>query len=153
MTDLLRQEIAATAEIIVIKVGTRVLTQSDGTLHTERMEQLAEQISALAAEGKKVVLVSSGAVGAGMSQLGINQRPNNLSTLQAVAAVGQTHLIHTYDQTFGRHGQKAAQVLLTAQELNDRTSYLNVRNTLLSLLNLNVIPISMKMILSPSMNY
>ncbi len=141
MTDLLRQEIAATAEIIVIKVGTRVLTQSDGTLHTERMEQLAEQISALAAEGKKVVLVSSGAVGAGMSQLGLDQRPDNLSTLQAVAAVGQTHLIHTYDQTFGRHGQKAAQVLLTAQELNDRTSYLNVRNTLLSLLDLNVIPI------------
>ena len=76
MTDLLRQEISATAEIIVIKVGTRVLTQSDGTLHTERMEQLAEQISALAAEGKKVVLVSSGAVGAGMSQLGLDQRPD-----------------------------------------------------------------------------
>jgi glutamate 5-kinase len=141
MTDLLRQEIAATAEIVVIKVGTRVLTQADGTLHTSRMEQLAEQLSALAAENKKVVLVSSGAVGAGMSQLGLTQRPENLSTLQAVAAVGQTHLIQTYDQTFSRHGQKAAQVLLTAQELNDRTSYLNVRNTLLSLLSLNVIPI------------
>lgn len=141
MTDLLRREIVTTAEIVVIKVGTRVLTQSDGTLHTSRMEQLAEQLSALASGGKQVVLVSSGAVGAGMSQLGLSERPEDLSSLQAVAAVGQTHLIQRYDQTFTKYGRNAAQVLLTAQELNDRSSYLNVRNTLLSLLKLNAIPI------------
>ena len=141
MTDLLRQEIAATAEIVVIKVGTRVLTQADGTLHTSRIEQLAEQLSALAAEEKQVVLVSSGAVGAGMNQLGLEKRPEDLSTLQAVAAVGQTCLIQRYDQTFTKYGRKAAQVLLTAQDLDDRSSYLNVRNTLLSLLELKAIPV------------
>ena len=141
MTDLLRQEITATAEIVVIKVGTRVLTQPDGQLDTTRMEHFAEQLSALADGGKQVVLVSSGAVGAGMSQLNLDQRPEDLSALQAVAAVGQTHLIQRYDRTFAQHGRKAAQVLLTAQELNDHTSYLNVRNTLLSLLELGAIPI------------
>jgi glutamate 5-kinase len=141
MTDLLRQEITATAEIVVIKVGTRVLTQPDGQLDTTRMEHFAEQLSALADGGKQVVLVSSGAVGAGMSQLNLDQRPEDLSALQAVAAVGQTHLIQRYDRTFAKHGRKAAQVLLTAQELNDHTSYLNVRNTLLSLLELGAIPI------------
>ena len=80
MTDLLRQEITATAEIVVIKVGTRVLTQPDGKLDTTRMEHFAEQLSALADAGKQVVLVSSGAVGAGMSQLKLDQRPEDLKT-------------------------------------------------------------------------
>lgn len=140
MQDLVRQELA-TAKLIVVKVGTRVLTRDDGTLNTEQIRSLAEQIQALRESGRQVVLISSGAVGAGMSQLGLRERPTELSKLQAVAAVGQTNLIEAYDITFQELGTHAAQVLLTAEDLSDRGRYLNVRNTLLALLEMNVVPI------------
>ena len=141
MADLLRQEIATAADTIVVKVGTRVLTHADGTLQQGQIERLAEQINGLIERGRRVVLVSSGAVGAGMSQLGLARRPDDLAKLQAVAAVGQTRLIEAYDRTLRRHGRHAAQVLLTADDLDDRTRYLNVRNTILSLLKFGVVPI------------
>jgi glutamate 5-kinase len=141
MTDLLRREIAATTQLVVVKVGTRVLTNPDGTLNDVRIMQLAEELSALAAAGRHPVLVSSRAVGAGISQLGPPQRPTDLAQLQAVAAVGQTKLIEAYDRTFRQHGRHAAQVLLTADDLNDRKRYLNVRNTLLKLLEFGAIPV------------
>jgi len=141
MTDLLRQEIAATADTIVVKVGTRVLSRPDGTLNEERITQLAEELSDVNASGRQVVLVSSGAVGAGMSQLGLKTRPTGLAGLQAVAAIGQTNLIEMYDRTFRLHGRRAAQVLLTAEDLMDRPRYLNIRNTLFSLLEFNAIPV------------
>ncbi|MDP6720981.1 MAG: glutamate 5-kinase [Pirellulaceae bacterium] len=141
MTDLLRQEIAATATTIVVKVGTRVLTHEEGTLNEQRITQLAEELSSINETGRRVVLVSSGAVGAGMSQLGLKTRPTGLARLQAVAAIGQTNLIEMYDRTFRLHGRRAAQVLLTAEDLEDRSRYLNVRNTLLTLLEFNAIPI------------
>jgi glutamate 5-kinase len=141
MSDLLRQEIAATAQTMVVKVGTRVLTHPDGRLNDDRIASLAEDVIGVRDTGRRVVLVSSGAVGAGMSLLGMKQRPVDLAKLQAVAAVGQTNLIQTYERTFRKHGHHAAQVLLTAEDLNHRTRYLNVRNTLLSLLEYRVIPI------------
>ncbi len=141
MSNLLRQEIAATAHTLVVKVGTRVLTHADGRLDEERIAGLAEDISGAYESGHRVVLVSSGAVGAGMSQLGLKQRPTDLAKLQAVAAVGQTRLIETYDRTFRKHGRHAAQVLLTADDISHRTRYLNVRNTLLSLLEFHAVPI------------
>ncbi len=141
MPDLLRQEIAATATTIVVKVGTRVLTHADGRLDEQRIAGLAEEVSAACEAGRRVVLVSSGAVGAGISQLGLTARPNDLAKLQAVAAVGQTNLIETYDRTFRKHRLHAAQVLLTAEDTQDRTRYLNVRNTLVSLLEYGAIPI------------
>ena len=141
MQDLVRQELAKAAHLVVVKVGTRVLTRSDGTLNTDRICSLAEEIHGLRQAGRKVVLISSGAVGAGMSQLGLTVRPTELSKLQAVAAIGQTNLIEAYDSTFQRHGAHAAQVLLTAEDLNDRSRYLNVRNTLLALLEMNAVPI------------
>jgi glutamate 5-kinase len=141
MTDLLRQEIAATATTIVVKVGTRVLSHENGTLNEQRITQLAEELNAINEMGRRVVLVSSGAVGAGMSQLGLKTRPTDLARLQAVAAIGQTNLIEIYDRTFRRHDRRAAQVLLTAEDLDDRSRYLNVRNTLLSLLEYNAVPI------------
>lgn len=141
MTVLLRQEIATTAQLIVVKVGTRVLSRDDGTLNRERIAELAEELNAMMAAGKRVVLVSSGAVGAGVSQLGLPRRPTDLAHLQAVAAIGQASLIETYNQTFRAHGRIAAQVLLTADDLDDRARYLNVRNTLLTLLELGAIPI------------
>jgi glutamate 5-kinase len=140
MQDLVRQELA-TATLVVVKVGTRVLTRQDGTLDLERIGTLAEQIHKLRRAGRQVVLVSSGAVGAGMSHLGLQTRPTGLAQLQAVAAVGQTKLIEAYDAFFRQHGEHAAQVLLTAEDLGDRDRYLNVRNTVLSLLELNAIPI------------
>jgi len=141
MTDLVRQEIATAAELIVVKVGTRVLTHENGVLNEIRISQLAEQISNVEGTGRRVVLVSSGAVGAGMNGLGLARRPTDLAQLQAVAAVGQTKLIEAYDRTFRRHGRHAAQLLLTADDLDDRTRYLNVRNTLLSVLRFGAIPV------------
>ncbi len=141
MNDIVRQEITATADKIVVKVGTRVLTDEQGRLDSQRIASLASQLSQLAAQSKKVVLVSSGAVAAGMNRLQLDMRPADLAVLQAVAAVGQIDLMQAYQQQFQTHQQIAAQVLLTATELDDRASYLNVRNTLLELLNLKIIPI------------
>jgi glutamate 5-kinase len=141
MTDLLRQEIAASAKTIVVKVGTRVLTDSDGALDHDRIARLAEELNAIKQSGRKVVLVSSGAVGAGVRQLGLKERPTDLAKLQAVAAIGQTKLIEAYDRTFRKHGRHAAQVLLTAGDFGNRTRYLNVRNTLLTLLEFDAIPV------------
>jgi glutamate 5-kinase len=141
MTDLVRQDIAAAAGTLVVKVGTRVLTRDDGTLDADHIAGLAEEVHALMEGGRKVVLVSSGAVGAGIGQLGLARRPTEIAQLQAVAAVGQAKLIETYDRTFRKHGRHAAQVLLTADDLNDRTRYLNVRNTLLTLLEFGAVPI------------
>src|SRR5262245_8436869 len=139
--ESLRQQVIAAAHTVIVKVGTRVLTQADGTLNYGRIEQLAEEIHSISANGRRVVLVSSGAVGAGVSLLGLKGRPVDLAKLQAVAAVGQTHLIQTYDRTFSRHGRRAAQVLLTLDDVDDRIRYLNVRNTLLSILEFGAIPI------------
>ena len=141
MTDILRKEVASGARTIVVKVGTRVVTGDSGYLDDGRIARLAEQLSELVSQGRRVVLVSSGAVGAGMSELGLDARPTDLARLQAVAAVGQAKLIEAYDRTFRQHGRHAAQVLLTAQDLDDRAGYLNVRNTLFSLMEFKAIPI------------
>lgn len=133
--DLIRQEIATEAQTIVVKVGTRVVTHADGRLNEQRIEQLAEEIHWVRETGRKVVLVSSGAVGAGIGRLGLSARPTDLSELQAVAAIGQSLLVEAYDQTFRRYNDVAAQILLTADVIENRTSYLNARNTLLALLN------------------
>ena len=134
MPDLLRQEIATAADTIVVKVGTRVLTGSSGTLDETRVAALAEELHNVVQTGRKVALVSSGAVAAGMGRLGLTERPRDLAHLQAVAAVGQSYLVQTYDHALRAHGRHAAQVLLTADDLDDRPRYLNVRNTLLTLL-------------------
>ncbi|MCH8923083.1 MAG: glutamate 5-kinase, partial [Planctomycetes bacterium] len=141
MSDLLRQEIATAAHTVVVKVGTRVITAADGRLDEQRVAQLAEEISSLMAGGRKVVLVSSGAVAAGMGQLGLTDRPTDLAHLQAVAAIGQSHLVHHYDRALRSHQRHAAQVLLTADDFDDRTRYLNARNTLLTLLEYGAVPI------------
>jgi glutamate 5-kinase len=141
MPDVLRQEIAAAASTIVVKVGTRVLTGPDGRLNEARIQALAEELHEVMASGRQVVLVSSGAVGAGMGQLGLGERPKDLAKLQAVAAVGQCYLVQTYDRALKSFGRHAAQVLLTADDVDDRLRYLNVRNTLTALLELGAIPI------------
>ncbi len=141
MTDLLRQEIATAATTLVVKVGTSVLTRSDGQLNEERVSQLAEEIHQVLSTGRRVALVSSGAVGAGMGRLGLKSRPLDLPHLQAVAAVGQSILVEAYERSLRIHGRHAAQILLTRQDLERRASYLNARNTLLTLLDLGAVPI------------
>lgn len=127
--------------ICVVKVGTRVLTGTKGILDPEQVGSLSRQLCEMVKSGRKVVLVSSGAVGSGMSELGLSKRPSDVASLQAVAAVGQAILINRYNEFFRQHGFRAAQVLLTADDLDNRTRYLNVRNTLLRLLDLGAIPV------------
>ena len=141
MADLVRQEILADCRLCVVKVGTRVLTDDTGRLNLDQLHHLVDEIAHLRQKGVQVVLVSSGAVGAGMGSLGLPSRPADVATLQAVAAVGQSKLMHHYDFAFQSHQLQTAQVLLTAEDLTDRSRYLNVRNTLLRLLELGTIPI------------
>src|SRR3990172_3958565 len=141
MLDPVRQEVAATSRTIVVKVGTRVLTHEDGTLDNERVTNIAEQLVWLIEDQRQVVLVSSGAVGAGIGRLGMRRRPTDLAHLQAVASIGQSRLIEAYNRALEPHGRHAAQILLTADDLNDRTRYLNVRNTLLALFQYQALPI------------
>ncbi len=141
MTDPLRLELAAAATTIVVKVGTRVLTRPDGSLDEGKIASLSENLHRIMQTGRKVVLVSSGAVASGMGRLNLKERPKDLAKLQAVAAVGQSRLIQAYDRVLLSLGRTAAQVLLTAGDLDERASYLNIRNTLLSLLEFGAIPI------------
>lgn len=136
-----REAIAAAAGLIVVKVGTRVLTRPDGLLDTGRIESLGHQFNALLAAGKHVVLVSSGAVGAGMGRMGLTRRPTELAHLQAVAAIGQSGLVEAYERALRAQGRHVAQVLLVADDFKDRARYLNIRNTLRALLDYRAIPI------------
>lgn len=141
MTGPLRQEVITTAHMLVVKVGSRVLTRADGSLDVERIKTLAAELAALVTSGRRVVLVSSGAVAAGMDRLGLKSRPKDLAKLQAVAAVGQSFLVEVYDGALRQHGRHAAQLLLTADDLDERSRYLNVRNTILTLFEYGAIPI------------
>ena len=136
-----REDVAASARLIVVKVGTRVLTGTDGLLDPHRIEALGHQFDSLLRVGRQVVLVSSGAVGAGMGRMGLRQRPQELAHLQAVAAIGQSCLIEAYERAFRSHNRHAAQVLLVADDLQDRARYLNIRNTLRALLDYGAIPV------------
>ncbi|MDO9219798.1 MAG: glutamate 5-kinase [Thiobacillus sp.] len=129
------------ARRIVVKVGSSLVTADGRGLDHAALTRWAEQIAALAAEGKEVVLVSSGAIAEGIARLGWNKRPKAVNELQAAAAVGQMGLVQAYESIFRSHGLHAAQVLLTHEDLADRTRYLNARSTLRTLLELKVVPI------------
>ncbi|MCL6588623.1 MAG: glutamate 5-kinase [Firmicutes bacterium] len=126
---------------IVVKVGTSTLAHSTGKLNLNRMEQLVRQLVDLQNQGREVLLVTSGAVGAGMGRLGITQKPALIVEHQALAAIGQGLLMHVYEKLFAEYGQIVAQVLLTRSDVSDRKRYLNSRNTLLNLLKYKVIPV------------
>lgn len=126
---------------IVVKVGSSTLTHETGKLNYHRIERLAMEIADLANQGKEMVLVSSGAVSAGMGPLGLSSRPKTIREKQAVAAVGQGVLMHTYEKMFREYGQNVGQVLLTRMDAQDRKKFMNSRNTLLTMLQMGVIPI------------
>lgn len=129
------------AKRIVVKVGTSTLSHSTGKLNFQRIERLVRELADLANQGKEIILVTSGAVSAGMDRLGLKEKPKTIPEKQAAAAVGQGILLHTYEKIFGEYGQIVAQVLLTREDSVNRKRYANSRNTLLTLLNMDVIPI------------
>lgn len=126
---------------IVVKLGTGVLTDARKHLDHGQLEAIVDQVAALRRAGKEVVIVTSGAVGAGMGALGFDARPVNLAEKQACAAVGQSRLMATYEKLFARHGLVVAQVLLTHDDLEHHERHLNARNTLVTLLARGVVPI------------
>src|SRR5438874_2303156 len=141
MVDPIRQEVVALANTVVVKVGTNVLAGADGRLDRGRIQALVEQLLRMRSAGKKVVLVSSGAIGAGVGRLGLGARPTDLRQLQACAAVGQCALMQIYQECLAPHGVSAAQILLTAGDFDNRVRYLNVRNTIQALLEWDCLPV------------
>jgi glutamate 5-kinase len=137
----MRREFVKAAGRLVVKLGTGILTDSRKQPDAAQLGQLAEQIAGQRRAGKEIVLVTSGAVGAGMGALGFKARPKGLAELQACAAIGQSRLMATYDELFAKHSLNVAQVLLTHEDLADHTRHLNARNTLITLLKHGVIPI------------
>jgi glutamate 5-kinase len=126
---------------VVVKIGSRVLVQKNGRPDKQRMEQLVRQLAALRANGREVVVITSGAVSAGVAALGFARRPETLPELQMVAAVGQTKLMTNYDRMFGERGLKVGQVLLTHGDFFHKVRLTNARRTLESLLRHGVVPI------------
>ncbi|WP_026182524.1 glutamate 5-kinase [Leeia oryzae] len=133
--------VIASASRIVIKVGSSLVTDEGKGLDQEALARWAKEIAELSRLGKQVVLVSSGAIAEGVKRLGWLKRPTTLHEKQAAAAVGQMGLVQGYESCFREHGLKTAQILLTHEDMADRTRYLNARSTLLTLLQHNVIPI------------
>ena len=130
-----------TARRIVVKVGSSLVTNEGRGLDEVAIGQWSEQLAALVKDGRELIMVSSGAVAEGMKRLGWSVRPKEINELQAAAAVGQMGLVQMYETKLREHGVGSAQVLLTHADLADRERYLNARSTLLTLLQLSVVPV------------
>ena len=126
---------------IVIKVGTSTLTHSTGNLNIRHVEELCKVMSDLKNAGHEVILVSSGAIGMGVGKLGLSERPKDMPTKQAAAAVGQCELMYVYDKQFSDYGHNIGQILLTGDDIENEERNKNFRNTLHRLLELRVLPI------------
>ncbi|MEQ1659135.1 MAG: glutamate 5-kinase, partial [Hylemonella sp.] len=129
------------ARRIVVKVGSSLVTNEGRGLDEAAIEEWSRQISVLIREGREVIMVSSGAIAEGMKRLGWTSRPKEIHELQAAAAVGQMGLAQMYETRLRAHGLGSAQVLLTHADLADRERYLNARSTLLTLIQLGVVPV------------
>jgi glutamate 5-kinase len=129
------------AKRIIVKVGTNLLVEHDRGLNVKFIAEIVRQIMELRKDGKEILLVTSGAIGAGKKRLKLAQMPHDTSLKQACAAVGQGILMRTYDEMFEKYGQPIAQVLLTEEDFSSRARYLNLRNTLGKLLDLGVLPV------------
>ncbi len=126
---------------IVVKIGSSLLCRKGKAIDSDLVDNIAGQIAALHKDGKEIILVSSGAIALGMSVLGLDKRPKELSYLQAAAAVGQNELMNVYREAFNKKGLNCAQVLLTWDDFSGRKRYLNAKNTLLALLKLGSVPV------------
>ena len=140
MISPIRKRLLAKAKRSVIKVGSAVITSSDG-LNMEVIGAIASDICGLLEERREVILVSSGAIASGLRRMGLTKKPESTSQKQALAAIGQSLLMKAYEEAFGLYGRKVAQVLLTRDDLSNRKRYLNARNTLLTLLAWKIVPV------------
>ncbi len=141
MKSSLRKPFLSNIKRVVIKVGSYILASPDHTLNTEMIRNLVSQVAALKDEGMEIIIVSSGAIAAGIRQLGLPSVPQSMPKKQAAAAVGQSILIWEYERNFQETGHQVAQVLLTHDDLATRRRFLNAKNTLEELLSFGVIPI------------
>lgn len=126
---------------IVVKVGTSTLAHSTGNINIRHVEELCKVMSDLKNAGHEMILVSSGAIGMGVGKLSLKEKPQDMPTKQAAAAVGQCELMYTYDKLFSEYNHTVAQILLTGLDLEDNERYHNIQNTMNRLLELNVLPI------------
>jgi glutamate 5-kinase len=137
----MRKELLRTVKRVVIKIGSRVLTDSAGALDMSVIGRICDEIASLRQQGLQVIVVSSGAIAAGRSELGLTDKPQTIPHKQAAAAVGQTRLMQAYERSLAPHKLKTAQVLLTSEDLGSRQRFLNARATLDALLGFGIIPI------------
>lgn len=128
------------AKRVVVKLGSNVITAKNG-LNLDVIETISDQISVLMSRGIEVILVSSGAMAAGMRKMKMERRPDEIPKRQAISAIGQSGVMNAYEKSFDRHGIKIAQILLTGDDLNNRKRYLNSRNTLHTLIDWKIVPI------------
>lgn len=126
---------------VVVKLGTSTLTHGTGLINIERIESIIRQLADLHNMGYEIIIVTSGAIGAGVGRLSMKERPKNMPEKQAAAAVGQSVLLHMYQKIFSEYGKITGQILLTRNDISDRKRFINARNTFNALLGLNVIPI------------
>ncbi len=140
MEKVSRKDLLKSVKRVVVKVGSGVLTAENG-LNIAAIEDLTSDICFIKENKIEIIIVSSGAIACGLRKIGMSKRPQSVSQQQAMAAVGQSSLIMAYEESFVRHGQKVAQLLLTRDDLTHRRRYLNARNTLFTLLSWKIIPI------------
>jgi len=126
---------------ITVKIGTRVLTKSNNEIDRKVIREIAGQVSTLLEKGIEVIIVSSGAIGAGLGLLKLDKKHKSLSELQAIASVGQNHLMDIYNEFLGKKGYIAGQILLTQEDFDDRRRFLNIRYTLNTLLKYKAVPV------------
>jgi glutamate 5-kinase len=137
----MHQQVLTACKRVVVKIGSSLVASPNGGLRLDRIERLTEEFGRVQAQNRQLVLVSSGAIVAGISHLALNSYPQEVPLQQAAAAVGQSRLMRAYEMAFEKSGHKIAQILLTHQDLADRRRFLNARHTLTTLLKLGVIPI------------
>ena len=136
-----RKKMLADIDKVVIKIGTSSITQDDCSLNGTFMDRIASHVLELHKQGKQVIIVSSGAIGVGLDLLQLNCKPREIPLRQAAAAVGQSVLMQEWRNAFGKYGLNVAQILLTYQSFSNRLTYLNLRNSISTLLDYGVIPI------------
>lgn len=139
MQDILRD--IASAQRIVIKVGTSTLTYGTGKMNLKRIDRMAMILSDLHNRGKEIILVSSGAIGVGVGKLGLKGKPTSAKELQAVSAVGQCELMYLYDKVFSEYNNTVAQILLTKDDISIPKRKRNTQNTVTTLLEMGIIPV------------
>jgi glutamate 5-kinase len=136
-----RIQVLKSVRRLVVKVGSAVLTASQGGLDTDHIQALTDSLSRVQKKGHELVLVSSGAIAAGVKKIGLRRKPSSIPEKQAAAAVGQARLMWVYERSFSKNGRKVAQILLTRDDVSDRRRFLNARNTLWTLLRWGILPI------------